>query len=371
MAKNPNEKTEKVNADVDPATLFENQGNEKEVSNDTTAKNDGKKSSSSKKQHKDKIKKATPKYGKISQGDTNITLDREGLDFVALSALLAATGFEDVEDYLASDDEMTPKITCVESGDDSEAAKFMTLAKVIYSIGSISAKINGLVGKLDALSKSVDEINEKLGSTVDGEDLDTLRVPYDGDHVVIKGDMYGDIVYGDKLHNYGNTDEDDDESEEGADDDDDYVFDNDCHGCKCHGDDEDDDDGRTLEELTDSIVIDIISKVSAILYEACQKLGKVKFTKKNFLKKYGFMVESFIPEEVLNMTESSKDAILDELLDVVHSHYLYDGKESIFTDGVDVRADEDDGDDEEGPIDLTNVLHLLKEMDKDDDGDDK
>lgn len=369
--KNPNEnyKSKNVNTELDPATLFEGQKETERVP--TSFKTTTPKKASKPKAKKTTATPAAPKYGTMTQGDVNITLDQEGLDFIALSSLLAATGFDEVEDYLASDDEMVPRISGVENGDDPTAAKFMTLAKVIYVIGAISSRVNGISGKLDTLLKSVNELKERFNGSIDCEaDLATPKPPCDGDAIVIRGDMYGDIIYGDKLHNYGG-----DEDDEGADDDDDYDFSHDGCGCKCHDgyeddSDEDEDDDRTLRDLTDSIVMDIISKVATILYEACLKLGDQKFTKEDFLKKYGFLVESFIPEEVLSVTDNSRDEILNTILDVVHSAFLDDGKSSIFTDGEDIRTDDDDEEDGENIPDekvSDRVIHLLRDLEEDGD----
>ena len=175
---------------------------------------------------------------KYKDGDSkDLRLDKRGMDYLATDFMVTAMGFSSITGAGEEDaDGIVPEFTKVNPMTTQENAEKIMMAKLIFGMSSMIQRMNLMQDHIyrleqhfgmDIDSDSHCECNccssdeEKVGEDPDDANfccssgLGALKVAPehisdDDGKVIIHGNMYGDIVYGDKHSAYPSTDDEDD-----------------------------------------------------------------------------------------------------------------------------------------------------------------
>lgn len=174
---------------------------------------------------------------KYKDGDgKDLKLDKKGLDYLATDFMVTAMGFSSVADAANEDTEgIVPEFTKITPMTTQENAERITMAKLIFGMSS-------LIQRMNLMQEHIYRMEQHFGMDIDtehcecgceccsddvrmGEDPDEASVcsglgelkiapehiSDDNGRVIIHGNMYGDVIYGDKHTSHLNDDIEDED----------------------------------------------------------------------------------------------------------------------------------------------------------------
>lgn len=186
-------------------------------------------------------KKTSPKSPMMSfkykDGDgKELKLDKKGLDYLATDFMVTAMGFSSVADAANEDTEgIVPEFTKVTPMTAQENAERITMAKLIFGMSSMIQRMNLMQEHIyrmeqhfgmdidtehcncdceccsddDRMGDDPDEAN--VCSGLGGLKIAPEHISDDNGRVIIHGNMYGDVIYGDKHTSHLNDDIEDED----------------------------------------------------------------------------------------------------------------------------------------------------------------
>lgn len=174
---------------------------------------------------------------KYKDGDgKDLRLDKKGMDYLATDFMVTAMGFSSITGAGEEDTEgIVPEFTKVNSMTTQESAEKIMMAKLIFGMSS-------MIQRMNLMQDHIYRLEQHFGMDIDGEShcecscdcsndektgedpdnasvcggLGELKIAPehisdDDGKVIIRGNMYGDIVYGDKHNTPFSTDDEDDD----------------------------------------------------------------------------------------------------------------------------------------------------------------